>query len=287
MELDPGNIIENLFGLARWDVINATVAEVNELARQTTLDLSLRLGNLIVDRFYGGDLGAWRRRGARDASFRRLAEHTELTVSASGIYRSVAVYELNERLIGVSRVKQLAVGHVRAVLSDVRVTRGGLDTAVAEQLLADVVSQHLGGERMAKRTHGRRAPHARWHARCWGARALQRPPSRLGISGALAGRSAIIQRRSSSMAGLRTVILALATADHEGRGVQIDVSHVGRGELRQAQPRGVHEQHCEAIDSYAARRSTSSRLSTRGRVCSRRGRATSKSRAEQSLCRSM
>lgn len=98
------------------DVIEATVQEVNEISRQATLEISLKLGNLIVERFYGGDLGAWRDRGTTDASFRKLAAHPDLMLSPSGVYRAVAVFEVCERLDGVSRLKHLGVGHFRAIL---------------------------------------------------------------------------------------------------------------------------------------------------------------------------
>lgn len=109
-------IVEVLPAPVSADVIEATVKEVNEVSRQATLELSLRMGKIIVDRFYGGDLGAWRERGTTDASFRELAAHPDIVPSPSGIYRAVAVYELTERLVGVSGLKQLGVGHFRAVL---------------------------------------------------------------------------------------------------------------------------------------------------------------------------
>lgn len=98
------------------EVIASTVSEVNELARQATLELSVQLGKLVVERFYANDLGAWRARGTSDASFRKLSAHPDLVVSPSGLYRAVAVYELCERLVNVSGLKHLAVGHFRAVL---------------------------------------------------------------------------------------------------------------------------------------------------------------------------
>lgn len=115
------------------EVIDATMREVNELSRQADLDVSLRLGKLLVERFYGDDLGSWRARGSSDASFRKLAAHPELLASASGLYRAVAVFELCERLVGVSALKQLALGHLRAVLGLPEPQQRRLLTAASEK----------------------------------------------------------------------------------------------------------------------------------------------------------
>ncbi len=76
----------------------------------------LQTGRLIVNNFYHGDLARWRLRGRKEASFRRLARHPDLPMSAGTLYRTVAIYELCQRA-GVSEWKHLTVSHLRAVLS--------------------------------------------------------------------------------------------------------------------------------------------------------------------------
>lgn len=97
--------------------VDRVVRELQELARQGALDMAFRIGNLIVDRFYGGDLNLWRRRGRKSVSLRALTRHPELPFSAAAIYRAVAIYELVERVGGVSAWKHLGPGHFRAVLA--------------------------------------------------------------------------------------------------------------------------------------------------------------------------
>lgn len=121
-------------------VIESTVREVNELARHAGLELALQLGKLIVDRFYGADLTAWRTRGTSDASLRKLAAHPELQVSASGLSRAIGVYDLCTRLEGVSGLKHLAVGHYRAVL--------GLKDKPAQRLLTSASEKEWTVEKL-------------------------------------------------------------------------------------------------------------------------------------------
>ncbi len=97
--------------------MDTVVRELNEALRGSTMDLHLRMGQLIIDRLYGGDLSAWRAQGPKEVSFETLAARTghDLLVSASSLYRAVALFELTERL-AISKWKSLGVSHLRAVL---------------------------------------------------------------------------------------------------------------------------------------------------------------------------
>jgi hypothetical protein len=99
------------------EVIDEVVASLNEMQVQSTLDLSLRTGRLIMERFYRGDPTRWRHHGAKEVSFRKLADRCQqdLRVSASYLYRAVALYELVERL-GFEWEARLSTTHLRAVL---------------------------------------------------------------------------------------------------------------------------------------------------------------------------
>jgi hypothetical protein len=106
--------------------IDEVVTELNEMLRRAGVDLALRMGKLIVERFYGGDMTAWREHRTKETSFRRLARRADcdLRVSAVGLYRAVAVYELTERL-ELMPGSHLGTTHLRAVLGlpdDVQLT---------------------------------------------------------------------------------------------------------------------------------------------------------------------
>lgn len=108
------------------EVVDEVVAQINEATRLAALEMALKVGRIVMDHFYQGDTDLWRNRGTKDASFRKLADRADLQMSASGLHRCVAVYDLSCR-VGVSTLKHLDVSHIYAVL--------GLETDVQRRLL--------------------------------------------------------------------------------------------------------------------------------------------------------
>jgi hypothetical protein len=94
--------------------VDAMVREIGALVREATVDLALRVGQLIVNRFFEGDALGWREREHR--SFRKLAQHPELPMSASALRRCVGLYELTQRIGDLSRYDRLGTSHFRAIL---------------------------------------------------------------------------------------------------------------------------------------------------------------------------
>jgi len=115
--------------IADDQLLDEVVTEINRIHRSATVDLALTIGKLIVERFYAGELAVWRRHAGKEASFRKLAARAgrDLHMTATTLYRAVALYELTQRL-GVSTWKHLSVSHLRAVL--------GLPEDEQRQLLA-------------------------------------------------------------------------------------------------------------------------------------------------------
>jgi hypothetical protein len=73
-------------------LVERVVLELNTLGRAATFEFTLSVGALIINRLYGGHLQAWRSRGPKCASFRRLAKHPSLPMSAGSLYRCVAIF---------------------------------------------------------------------------------------------------------------------------------------------------------------------------------------------------
>jgi hypothetical protein len=115
--------------------LDAVVDELRQLTQVATLDLALAVGRLVIDRFYDGDTNAWRLRGRRCTSFRKLAARPDLPMSASALYRSVAIYELWQRLGGIVVWTHVGACHARAVL--------GLPPADQELLLRRAESESM------------------------------------------------------------------------------------------------------------------------------------------------
>ena len=107
--------------------LDEVVHQLNGICRSSSLEFALRVGAVIIHHFYGGDMDAWRERGPKLNSFRRLSEHPDLALSAGALYRCVAIFEMCERLRAASRWRRLGASHLRAVI--------GLPSAQQEYLL--------------------------------------------------------------------------------------------------------------------------------------------------------
>jgi hypothetical protein len=128
------------------EVVDEVYTELRAMQREATVDLAVRMGELIVKRFYRGKLEAIREHGQREASLRKLARRFEdedgTGMSAAGIYRAVAFYELDQRL-GITERKHLTVTHIRALI--------GLPEADQESLLTLADERHLTSTELEKR----------------------------------------------------------------------------------------------------------------------------------------
>ena len=98
------------------DIVECVVAKLNGICRSATLAFALRVGELIITTFYAGDLSRWRSRDrVKDISLRKLAKHPDLPMSVGALYRSIAIYELSQRL-KIRSWKHVSTGHMRLVL---------------------------------------------------------------------------------------------------------------------------------------------------------------------------
>jgi hypothetical protein len=125
------------------DVISNIVSTLANLIRTSKLEFTLKVGAVVVEQIYGGDLDKLRQRGPKDASFRKLAAHPRLPFSAVTLWRSVAIYELIQRLPGLAKAKHLGVAHLRAVL--------GLSPLVQERLLRAAEMERWSKDRLEVR----------------------------------------------------------------------------------------------------------------------------------------
>jgi hypothetical protein len=97
--------------------IEYVVRELNVIGRAATLEFAWRVGKLIIDNIFAGNMDQWRSRNSRKhVSLRKLSRHPNLPMSASALYRTVCIYEICERLDG-RQWKHLSTSHVRSVLA--------------------------------------------------------------------------------------------------------------------------------------------------------------------------
>jgi hypothetical protein len=140
--------------------IDIVVAHLKRIVRRASLEFALNVGNVIIHHFYGGDTDAWRSRGVKSASFRRLAGHPELPLSPGALYRCVALYELCERLNAPSRWEHLGASHLRLVLGlPPTLQEKILASANAKRLTVKAMHQEVAAQKGAKASRGGRRPH--------------------------------------------------------------------------------------------------------------------------------
>lgn len=93
--------------------------KLNTIHRETPLEEARAVGRLLIDHVYGGDIAAWRSRGQKDASFRKLALRLKAVpggLGASGLSRAAALVEMEGR-IGVARGQHLNISHLRLLVA--------------------------------------------------------------------------------------------------------------------------------------------------------------------------
>jgi hypothetical protein len=97
--------------------------------------LSAEIGRLVVEGLFGGDVEALARRGPKDLSLRRLAEHPDLPMSATSLHYALGVHRFLARRPDVHSSEHLTPTHVRAVL--------GLSTSDQDRLLENAERRRL------------------------------------------------------------------------------------------------------------------------------------------------
>jgi hypothetical protein len=133
--------------------VRVAVRELRTLARGASLSFALAVGRIVVESLYDGDLTAWRRRERKEHALRTLAAQSDLPISASALYRALAVYELCQRPgARAMQWQHLGLSHVRAVL--------GLPVEVQNRLLKLAEEERWTVARLERETLGIR-PSAR------------------------------------------------------------------------------------------------------------------------------
>lgn len=133
------------------DPVERAVSEIRHLSRTASIELALGVGGIVFRHLFKGDLELVRRNGPKEASFRRLALHPELPMSATSLWRAVAIFELSTRVPLVTQSKHLGVTHVHAVL--------GLPGREQEQLLGTAERERWTPAALRAQAAARRGGH--------------------------------------------------------------------------------------------------------------------------------
>lgn len=96
--------------------IHRATHRINDLVGTTGLQLAFEVGRVVIEELYDGELSRWRQRGVKEHTLRELAADPNLGISASALYRALAVYELRTRMPEHPLWERLTLCHIRAVL---------------------------------------------------------------------------------------------------------------------------------------------------------------------------
>ena len=116
-------------------LVQGTVEEINDIYRKGGLETARRIGKLVVDRFFGGDLANAHSRKREHKSYQAVVNSPGLMMAASNLWYCVATYEQYGQL-PVEVRERLAEGHYRQ-LAHVK------DEALRIELATKVVDEDL------------------------------------------------------------------------------------------------------------------------------------------------
>jgi hypothetical protein len=98
-------------------MLDRVVARLQDIRRQTGVERTLAIGELVLVQFFGGSVDEWRnRRRNKNNSIRRLADRGDCPFSKSALNEAVAVYVASLTLGCVQTFGHIGPSHVAAVL---------------------------------------------------------------------------------------------------------------------------------------------------------------------------
>lgn len=103
--------------VADANVLEEVIEQLNVIDRGMGIERTLAIGDLILNRFFGGDPAAWRdRRRNKNNSVRRLAERDDCPFCRSALNDAVAVCVATKGLPCVRTFGHVYASHIAAVL---------------------------------------------------------------------------------------------------------------------------------------------------------------------------
>jgi len=103
--------------LAEGGALDQIVAELRKIERQTGIERTLAIGELVLTQFFGGNPEIWRdRRRNKNNSIRRLAERKDCPFRRSALNEAVGVYVAVVGLPCVRTFGHVSASHVASVL---------------------------------------------------------------------------------------------------------------------------------------------------------------------------
>jgi hypothetical protein len=120
--------------------VEELVRDLRQLYCVKGIELMVRIGELIVERIYGGNCAKWRSHGRKNTSFRKLSSHPDLPFHASQLSRAVSIYMLTQRRPELTQFAHVGPSHLQEVL--------GLEQGEQDRLLRCVEEESWSTRRL-------------------------------------------------------------------------------------------------------------------------------------------
>jgi len=131
---------DDITSLETYRDVGALVQDLRALYYVTGIELMLRIGQLILERLYDGDVTRWKSRARKDFSFRKLEQHPDLPFKAAMLSRAVSIYVLSRRRPDLPKLENVSQTHLQEILS--------LQPDVQDQLLTRVQEEKWTVQRL-------------------------------------------------------------------------------------------------------------------------------------------
>ena len=130
------------------DLVATAVREINRIYVTKTLETYLAIGRYVLETFFEGDFEVFRSRRRSDENFKALAQREDLMVSATTLWRSVAVLQQSRGLPG-EVARGLSISHHLELLKvkDEERKAGLARAAVEEGMSRGELAEEIRGER--------------------------------------------------------------------------------------------------------------------------------------------
>lgn len=124
--------------------LDEVVTRLRTIDQLRGLERTLGIGELILTRFYGGDVAAWReRRRNKQNSIRRLAARKDCPYSKSALNDAVATFVMLSQLPSARTFRHVGASHMASVLS--------LSVSRADELLTQAEAERLSVRQLKQR----------------------------------------------------------------------------------------------------------------------------------------
>lgn len=96
--------------------LDQAITELRAIEQATGIGRKLAIGELILTRFCGGDVLAWRARHTKNQSLRKIAGRADCPFGESTLHEAVGVYVATLELPEVRTFGHASASHIAAVL---------------------------------------------------------------------------------------------------------------------------------------------------------------------------